>query len=309
MAHVLILGTGGTIAGAGADPARPWSYEAARLSVASLVEAVPDLAQLPLLTEQVAQVDSKDMGLAIWQALGLAIRAALRRQDVSAIVITHGTDTLEETACLLHALHAGEKPIVLTAAMRPATSPLADGPANLLWAVQVAHAAASRGEGGVAVALAGRVWSARDVRKAHSHAIDAFDGGDAPPLNDSSPWPAPDALGWQLLDASRAPRVEIVFSHADADGWLVDAALAHASSTQTKLDGLVVACTGHGTWHRGLEAALSRARDVGVVVWRSSRVARGGVQPRPDDEWVAAGDATPAQARVRLMLQLLSGRR
>jgi L-asparaginase len=309
MGLVLILGTGGTIAGTASDPERPWAYEAGQISVSSLVGAVPGLAQSPLATEQVAQVDSKDMGWPIWQALGRAIGAALVREEVSAIVVTHGTDTLEETAILLHALHAGEKPIVLTAAMRPATSPEADGPANLLWAVQVAASAAARGEGGVAVALAGRIWAARDVRKAHTHAVDAFDGGGAPPLDERSPWPAPEAQGWHLLEASAPPRVEIVSSHVDADGWLVDAALAHASPTHQRLAGLVVACTGHGTWHRGLEAALTRARDAGVTVWRSSRVARGGVQARPGDVWPAAGDGTPAQARVRLVLHLLSGPR
>ncbi|MBU0917025.1 MAG: asparaginase [Gammaproteobacteria bacterium] len=309
MPNVLILGTGGTIAGTASDPNRSWAYRAAQLSVAQLVSAVPDLAGIPLVTQQVAQVDSKDMGWATWQALGRALEDAMKDETVSAIVITHGTDTLEETACLLHALHDGRKPIVLTAAMRPATAPDADGPANLARAVRVAQAAAQRGEGGVAVALAGRTWSARDVRKAHSHAIDAFDGGGAEPLDELTSWPQPEARGWQWLQFVQPPRVEAVISHADADGWLVDAALAHVQSSGQQLDGLVVACTGHGTLHEKLEAALQRARDAGVAVWRSSRVARGGVQPREGDTWPAAGDWTPAQARVRLLLDLLSARR
>jgi len=308
MSHVLILGTGGTIAGTASDPGRSWAYRAAQLSVEQLVGAVPELAGFALATQQVAQIDSKDMGWATWQALGQALEGAMADESVSAIVITHGTDTLEETACLLHALHDGRKPMVLTAAMRPATAPDADGPANLLQAVQVAQAAAQRGEGGVTVALAGRVWSARDVRKAHSHAIDAFDGGGAEPLDEIAPWPQPQARGWQCLQASPMPRVEIVTSHADADGWLVDAALAHAQATGVRLDGLVVACTGHGTLHEKLAAALQRARDAGVAVWRSSRVARGGVQPRDGDTWPAAGNWTPAQARVHLLLDLLSAR-
>ncbi|WP_058088692.1 asparaginase [Aquabacterium parvum] len=309
MPNVLILGTGGTIAGTASDPNRSWAYRAAQLSVAKLVSAVPDLAGIPLVTLQVAQVDSKDMGWATWQALGRALEDAMRDDTVSAIVITHGTDTLEETACLLHALHDGRKPIVLTAAMRPATAPDADGPANLTQAVRLAQAAAQRGEGGVAVAVAGRTWSARDVRKAHSHAIDAFDGGGAEVLDERAPWPQPEARGWRWLQFAQPPRVEVVTSHADADGWLVDAALAHAQSSGQKLDGVVVACTGHGTVHEELEAALQRARDAGVAVWRSSRVARGGVQPREGDTWPAAGNWTPAQARVRLLLELLSARR
>lgn len=308
MPHVLILGTGGTIAGTASDPGRSWVYRAAQLSVEQLVSAVPELAGIALATQQVAQIDSKDMGWATWQALGQAIEAAMADEAVSAIVITHGTDTLEETACLLHALHDGRKPIVLTAAMRPATAPDADGPGNLALAVQVARAAAQRGEGGVAVALAGRTWSALDVRKAHSHAIDAFDGGGAEPLGEHARWPQPQARGWRLLRYASPPRVEIVTSHADADGWLVDAALAHAQASGTRLDGLVVACTGHGTLHEQLEAALRRAQNAGVTVWRSSRVARGGVHPREGDAWPAAGNGTPAQARVRLLLELLSAR-
>lgn len=308
MPHVLILGAGGTIAGTACDPGRSWAYRAAQLNVEQLVSAVPELASFALATRQVAQIDSKDMGWATWQALGQALESAMLDDAVSAIVITHGTDTLEETACLLHALHDGRKPIVLTAAMRPATAPDADGPGNLVQAVRVAQAAAQRGEGGVAVALAGRIWSARDVRKAHSHAIDAFDGGGAEPLGELTPWPQPQARGWQWLRQT-PPRVEVVTSHADADGWLVDAALVHAQSSGQKLDGLIVACTGHGTLHEKLEAALQRARDEGVSVWRSSRVARGGVQPRDGDTWPAAGHWTPAQARVRLLLELLSARR
>lgn len=309
MPHVLILGTGGTIAGTACDPGRSWAYRAAQLSVEQLVSAVPELAGIPLATQQVAQIDSKDMGWATWQALGQALGGAMLDDAVSAIVITHGTDTLEETACLLHALHDGRKPIVLTAAMRPATAPDADGPGNLAQAVRVAQAAAQRGEGGVAAVLAGRTWSARDVRKAHSHVIDAFDGGGAEPLDDLAPWPQPEARGWHWLLPTQPPRVEIVTSHADADGWLVDAALLHARSSGQQLDGLIVACTGHGTMHERLEAALRRARDASVAVWRSSRVARGGVQPRDGDTWPAAGSWTPAQARVRLLLELLSARR
>jgi len=306
MGQVLILGTGGTIAGTASDPQRSWAYRAAQLSVADLVSAVPALAGVPLATRQVAQIDSKDMGWATWQALGLALNEAMCDAAVDAVVITHGTDTLEETACLLHALHDARKPIVLTAAMRPATAPDADGPANLALAVQVAQAAAQRGEGGVAVALAGHTWSARDVRKAHSHDIDAFDGGGATALDGTLPWPQPHARGWALLKQAAPPRVELVTSHADADGWLVDAALAHAQAAGGKLAGLLVACTGHGTMHHGLEAAVLRAEQAGVRVWRSSRVARGGVQPRDGDAWPAAGSWTAAQARVLLVLDLLA---
>lgn len=317
MHTVVILGTGGTIAGIQDDPSRAWHYRAAQLTVDQLVQAVPALQDGPLEAQQVAQIDSKDMRWAVWQALGLALRDVLARADVAGVVVTHGTDTLEETAYLLHRLCDGCVPIVLTAAMRPATAPDADGPANLRDAVRVAREAARRGLGGVMAVMHGRVWAGAQVRKASTQALDAFDAGGHAALARLSDegawldtgdlaarWPQAGGLGWELL-THQAPRVEIVTSHADADGWLVDAALAHTRANGP-LRGLIVAGTGHGTTNEGLDAALRRAADQGVVVWLSSRVARGGVHPREADAWPACGELTPAQARVALVLHLLA---
>ena len=315
MQKVVILGTGGTIAGTANDPSRAWAYQAAQLSVAQLIEAVPALQGVPLEAVQVAQVDSKDMSWSIWRQLGRALHVQLARDDVAGVVITHGTDTLEETACLLQALHDGAKPVVLTAAMYPATSPDADGPGNLRDAVRVVQESARRCLGGVVAVMHGRVWSAVDVRKAHSHALDAFDGGGASPLvalaqDDRSEavwpsaWPTCGRFGWGYLEVN-PPRVEIVCSHADADGWLVRAMLAHAQTSERPLRGIVVAGTGHGTLHEGLAQALREATQQGITVWRSSRVARGGVLAREGDEWPAVPHLTAAQARVALTLSLL----
>lgn len=313
MQNVVILGTGGTIAGTGQDPARSWQYKAAQLSVAQLVDAVPELRHVPLEAVQVAQVDSKDMSWSVWRELGHELQKQLAREDVAGVVITHGTDTLEETAYLLHRLVDGDKPVVLTAAMRPATALDADGPGNLRDAVRVVQEAAQRGLGGVVAVLHGRIWAGAQVRKACSSELDAFDGGGKPPLalvddqgqwsNVITPWPASGGAGWQAL-VSSLPRVEIITSHADADGWLVEAALAHARQNGP-LKGLVLAGTGHGTLHKGLEAVLAHAAAQGVTVWRSSRVARGGVSSREGDVFAACGDLTPAQARVALVLYLL----
>jgi len=319
MQKVVILGTGGTIAGTANDPSRAWAYQAAQLSVAQLIEAVPALQGVPLEAVQVAQVDSKDMSWSIWRQLGRALHVQLARDDVVGVVITHGTDTLEETACLLQALHDGAKPVVLTAAMYPATSPDADGPGNLRDAVRVVQESARRCLGGVVAVMHGRVWSAVDVRKAHSHALDAFDGGGASPLvvlaqDDRSEavwpsaWPACGRFGWGYLEVN-PPRVEIVCSHADADGWLVRAMLAHAQTSERPLRGIVVAGTGHGTLHEGLTQALREATQQGITVWRSSRVARGGVLAREGDEWPAVPHLTAAQARVALTLSLLGAGR
>ena len=126
--RIVILGTGGTIAGQSAARTDNVGYRAGELGVAQLVAAIPALAGWPLEAEQVAQLDSKDMSHAIWRALAERVAAHLARPDVAGLVITHGTDTLEETAWLLHRVLAPTKPVVLTAAMRPASALQADGP-------------------------------------------------------------------------------------------------------------------------------------------------------------------------------------
>lgn len=310
---VMVLGTGGTIAGTGAGP-DDVGYQAAQLSVEQLLQTVPGLAGATLEARQVAQIDSKDMDWPVWQALAQALQAALKRHDVAAVVITHGTDTLEETAYLLHRLLDVDKPVVLTAAMRAATSAQADGPRNLRDAVRVAQHAVAHGQSGVVAVMAGLVWPGHAVRKSHTWHIDAFDGGGWTPLGritddgavvEAMPWPAPGKAGWSCLDQPGPPRVEIVTSHAGADGRVVTALLAQGSQAEHALQGLVVAGTGHGTVHQGLARALAQAEQQGVRIWRSSRVARGGVLSREGDQWPAAGGLTAAQARVALMLDLL----
>src|SRR5437867_1814402 len=165
-ATIVILGTGGTIAGAAASAADHVGYTAGQIGVAQLVAAVPSLAAVPLQCEQLAQLDSKDMDFATWQRLAQRVAELSARDDVQGIVITHGTDTLEETAYFLHRVLAPAKPVVLTAAMRPATALSADGPQNLLDAVCVARSAVASG---VVAVLGGQVHGARDVRKVHPY--------------------------------------------------------------------------------------------------------------------------------------------
>ncbi len=302
----VILGTGGTIAGTAASATDAVAYTSAQLGVAQLVAAVPALAALPIECEQVAQLDSKDMDFATWQRLAQRAAFHLARAEVAGVVVTHGTDTLEETAYFLHRVLAPDKPLVLTAAMRPATSLQADGPQNLLDAVSVARNARARG---VLVALAGRVWAGAEVRKAHTYRLDAFDGGDAGPLavieEGALRWwrdaLAGDALGLPRIarDAAAWPRVEIVHSHAGAGGELVDALVAQ------RVAGIVAAGTGNGTLHHALEAALLRAQASGVRVLRSTRCAAGPVIGGASSLPSAAAQS-PVQARVELLLQLLA---
>ena len=304
---LVVLATGGTIAGRAADALDNVGYRSAQLGVDDLLRVLPGGAPLAVEGEQVAQLDSKDMDHATWQQLLRRVAHHLARPQVQGLVITHGTDTLEETAWLLQRVLAPRKPVVLTAAMRPATSLQADGPQNLADALAVA---ATAGAAGVLVVLAGRVLGAADARKRHSWRLDAFDAGDAGAvagieqgrLRRWREWPAGDALGLAHVaaDASAWPWVEIVTSHAGAAGTAVDALLAAG------VRGLVVAGTGNGTVHHALATALDRAQACGVAVRLVTRCAAGPVVAGPEHRWPVYATLGPAQARVELMLELMA---
>ena len=305
---IAVLATGGTIAGAAAQAHDNIGYAAAQIGVQELLAAVPALASLPLAAEQLAQIDSKDMSLEVWRKLASRCSHWLARDDVGGVVITHGTDTLEETAYFLHAVLAPAKPVVLTCAMRPATALVPDGPQNLLDAVAVAKAPGAQG---VVAVCAGAIHGALDVAKQHTYRLDAFNSGDAGPIGYVEEgelrllraWPPSDGQAAGKLDkyakAQRWPRVEIVMNHVGAGGAIVDALVAQG------VDGLVIAGTGNGSVHHDLEAALGRAVASGVKVIRSTRCAQGRVIAGPHDALPGAGTLSPVKARIALMLDLL----
>jgi L-asparaginase len=305
---IVVLATGGTIAGTAPAATDNIGYTAAQLGVQELVAAIPALAALPLVTEQVAQVDSKDMSFEIWRKLAVRCERWLSQDDVGGVVITHGTDTLEETAYFLQTVLSPSKPVVLTCAMRPATALLADGPQNLLDAIAVAR---SVGAKGVVAVCAGVIHGAVDVAKQHTFRLDAFSSGDAGPIGYVEEgtlrllrdWPTADehAAGAlkKFAEAGRWPRVEIVMNYASAGGAIVDALVAQG------VDGLVVAATGNGTVHHGLETALCKAQAQGVKVVRSTRCAQGRLLAKPDDTLPDSRGLSPVKARIALMLELL----
>ncbi len=309
---VVIIGTGGTIAGQAARPGAHLGYQAGALPAEALVAAVPALAGQRLETLSLAQLDSSDMDHATWQALALAAATQLARPEVAGVVVTHGTDTLEETAAFLHLTVAAHKPLVLTAAMRPASAPSPDGPQNLLDAVTLA---ATPGVRGVLLAFGGTVYPGQSARKLHGYRVDAFGAGDTGPLallQDGRlrplcplpAWPAADGrfAGCLAVDAAQWPVVDIVTSHAGARAATVEALVAAGAR------GLVIAGTGNGSVHHELLAAAKAAAARGVRVLRASRCIAGGVVGEAAaDALPHAGDATPAQARVRLLLELLAG--
>ena len=313
---IVILGTGGTIAGTAANPLDNVGYRSAQRTVAELLAAIPALTAMPAVvieSEQVAQIDSKDMDHATWQALARRCAWHLARPEVQGVIVAHGTDTLEETAWFLHRVLAPTKPLILTGAMRPATSLGADGPQNLMDAVSVVR---EPGAHGTVVVFAGMVHSAVDVRKSHSHRLDPFDSGDGGPLGCVEgerlrrfrEWPLGVPLGLSVVDIDLDdwPWVAVLNSHAGAKGESVKALLAY------KVRGLVVAGTGNGTVHQSLEEALLLAERAGVPVWRCTRCAKGLVVQPQGESHVASSvivhPGTQWQARIDLMLKLLSER-
>lgn len=312
--RIVVLGTGGTIAGRAPRPDELLAYRAGEVAVEDLLHGIPLPAGLSVEAEQVAQIDSKDMGPAVWKTLLQRLRHHLQRAEVRGIVITHGTDTLEETAYLLQRALAHPKPVVLTCAMRPATALAPDGPQNLADALVVA---AEPGARGVLAVCAGRIHGGMDVRKVHHYRLDAFDSGDAGPLGLVEQgncrrwrdWPvaADTGLCDRLLERNW-PRVECLFSHGGADGWLVRALLAQEQALgpdrPDRLRGLVVAGTGNGTLHADLLAALREAQAAGIEVRRTTRCASGRVIGADGDE-IRPTALPPAQARLALLLELL----
>ncbi|HJW56202.1 MAG TPA: asparaginase [Burkholderiaceae bacterium] len=315
--RIVVLGTGGTIAGSGGAAGDNISYVAGTIGVNDLLAGIKAPPGYELVVEQVAQLDSKDMDFAVWQQLTQRCVYWLSQPNVAGIVITHGTDTIEETSFFLHEVLALQsKPVVLTCAMRPATALSPDGPQNLLDAVTVA---AKPGAAGVVVVCAGEIHGANDVRKAHPYRVNALDSGDAGPIGyveehevrlvrswPSAAVPYNPRLAELVEGCASWPRVEILTSHAGAHPSLINALIRErAEGNSEAVDGLVLAATGNGTLHHELESAALRAQDADITVWRASRCLNGRILPKPGDQIPDTGTLSPVKARISLILSLL----
>lgn len=309
--RIRVLATGGTIAGAQTVGSR--GYQAAAFSIEALVSAVPQLATLARLeVEQVAAIGSQDMDEAVWLKLAARTAAALAEPDIAAVVITHGTDTMEETGYFLNLVVPSTKPVVLVGAMRPATEMSADGPMNLYNAVAVAAHPESVGRG-VLVVANDEIHFAREVAKTNTTQVGTFKATHrglaglvhagrlhlyAPPVRSHT---AQSEFAGALPAA--LPRVDIVYAHAGMGRELIDAAVRAGAK------GLVVAGVGDGNLHASALSACAAAARAGVAVVRSSRTGGGVVERNieiPDDElgFIAADELNPQKARVLLMLGL-----
>lgn len=306
---ILVLGTGGTIAGVGADASDHTGYAAGQLAVAQLLEGLPDqrIWEGRLAVEQLAQLDSKDMDAVTWARLARRLADALADPWVQGVVITHGTDTLEETAYFLHALLAPVKPVVLTCAMRPATAIGADGPQNLIDALTLVDAPKAQG---VLVVCAGTIHGPVEVHKVHPYRLDAFSSGDAGVIGYVEErrirvlrdWPSGQSRTHLLPRLDRPwPRVAIIMSHALAQGWVLDALLEQG------VRGIVIAATGNATVHSELADRLSSVQASGVSVVVASRCPMGQivVPTEPGGASWQYRALSPVKARIALALDLM----
>lgn len=311
---VTILATGGTIAGGG-ESATKSNYQAGQLGVEALVSAVPQLKEVAdVQGEQIVNIGSQDMNDEVWLTLAKKINADCGKTD--GFVITHGTDTLEETAYFLDLTVKCDKPVVMVGAMRPATAMSADGPFNLYNAVVTAADKQSAGRG-VLVAMNDSVLDARDVTKTSTTAVQTFQSPNYGPLGsihngkvDYQRMPQRKHTRATPFDVSKLdalPKVGIVYSYANASDAPAKALI------EDGYQGIVSAGVGNGNLYKTLFDTLATAAHQGVVVVRSSRVPTGATTENAEIDdakygFVAAGTLNPQKARILLQLALTQTR-
>lgn len=304
---VAILATGGTIAGSTESKLATTGYTAGVLGVEVLIQAVPELKELADISgEQIANVDSSNMTDEIW--LKLAKRCNELLGKVDGIVITHGTDTMEETAFFLNLVVKSDKPVVLVGAMRPATAISADGPKNLYNAVALAANANAKGKG-VMIAMNDKILGARDAQKTHTLNVSAFDFGNLGYIVDGKVFFENANLKTHTkkaeFDVSKLkslPKVDILYTYSN-DGSAVAAKALFENGTK----GIVVAGSGAGSIHTAQKEVLKELLAKGLKVVVSSRVKQGFVAVSDEDKalgFISAQDLNPQKARVLLMLAL-----
>ncbi|HTH72914.1 MAG TPA: asparaginase [Trinickia sp.] len=312
-ANIVVIGTGGTIAGRGETSVNTSAYACSVLTIDEILAAMPDVSSLAnLRTEQLLQTGSENFDNQHLLMIGTRVSEVLKDDEVDGVVLTHGTDTLEETAYFLHLTLKSLKPVVVVGAMRPPSAMSSDAPLNLYCAIAVAAHRSSWARGTLVVAN-DEIHTARDVMKRHSFKLEAFYSPYGPlgyvvegqpryyrlPLRDHTV-----ATQWTIDDMTELAKVDIVFGYGALDG----AAMA-ASSSNAKA--LIYAGTGNGNVSQGIVMQLVEAARNGVHVVRASRtgngvVVRNGAQPDDDYGWLVVDDQPPQKARILLMLAMLS---
>ena len=308
--RIVILATGGTIAGS-AESATQASYRAGVLSIEQILASVPGIENIAELKGiQVCNISSQNMELAIWLKLQNTIDSLFKNNLCDGVVVTHGTDTMEETAYFLHLTVRHSLPVVIVGSMRPATSLSADGPFNLYNAVALAAAPDSQNRG-VMIVMNDYILSADDATKEHTVNPNAFASpnyGYLGYMRDGDPIFFRDSRGKHTVTSEfnisghrELPKVEIVLSYAFASSIAINALV------DSDVDGLVISGVGHGNYNQPITEAVEKANSKGIAVVRSSRILKGGVdlaaeeyQPRVP----VAFYKSPQKARILLMLAL-----
>jgi L-asparaginase len=311
--NVVILATGGTIAGAGASSTGS-AYTSGQVKIEAMIDAVPNIRSLANLRgEQLANVGSQDMSVKVWLDLANRINELLATPEVDGIVITHGTDTQEESAYFLNLVVKSDKPVVLTGSMRPSTALSADGPLNMYNAVALAANPTAKGYG-VMVVMNDEIHAAHDVKKMISTPVQTFQS------------PQEGLIGtvifgqilffhkphgrhtlnseFSVQGVTALPRVDIVYTCADVSPDLIDLMVGAGAK------GIVVAGVGDGNMNAGTLEAAKKATAKGVPVVRATRVPIGAVLINgeivdKDYGTVSSDELNPQKARILLMLSLL----
>ena len=314
--NIVILATGGTIAGAAATGTQA-SYTSGAVTIDAMLAAVPGIGDLAKIKgEQISNVGSQDMTLDIMLTLAKRINVLLAQSDVNGILVTHGTDTMEETAYFLNLVVKSDKPVVLVGSMRPSTAVSADGPLNLFQGVAVAADPNAAGRG-VLVVMNDWIHAAHSLTKTSTTAVQTF----MSPLrglvgicsygkNDffSTPtWKHTTGSEFDISNVTQLPRVDILYAYADMPSDMIDASVKNGAK------GIVIAGVGNGNMNKAALEAAERAVKNGVVVVRSSRVVTGSVGRNVevnDDEmgFVASDELNPQKSRILLALALLKPR-
>lgn len=315
---VVVLSTGGTIAGRGGSTTALSEYKAGSILGSELVDAVPEIKQYAQVrVEQIVNIGSTNMNTAVWLKLAARINQLFSEEPkVAGVVITHGTNTLEETAYFLHLTVKHDKPVVLVGAQRPATAISADGPLNLLNAIRVAGAPVSRGKGALVV-MNDEINGARDVTKSNTYRVEAFRSGelgflgyvdaDAVTFYRASTKRHTAQSEFDVSKLSSLPKVEILYAYAEPSVEMIKALGASGAG------GIVFAGTGAGGLSAVERAAVKALGpwDTRPVIVRSNRTGNGRVIPRKEYEaegMVPGDNLNPQKARILLMLALTKTR-
>ena len=304
---IMIIGTGGTIAGTGNGASALTEYRAGSIGVQELMQAVPTLEGYgPFESIQFSNIDSSEMSPYRWVRLALLINDIAKRDDIAGIVITHGTDTMEETAYFLHLTVDVDIPVVMTGSMRPATALSADGPVNLLQAVQVARSESAKGQG-VLVVMNGYIDGAREVAKLHTTDVATFGNAQLGHMGCVQNGTAyfyytprrkhTSNSEFILREEVELPSVGIVNLYGGMDTEILTMV---ASQSQ----GLIVGGFGHGTLPQGVRDTLKK---ITIPKVRSSRIGNGIVSSNSSDAkegFIVSDSLSPVKARILLMLAL-----